>query len=81
MSTTALATIQRIIAEALMIPVDSIRADDPIANLKNIDSLSFAMIIVGIETETGSKIDPVDLMPLQTVGDLTKLLEKLQQPQ
>lgn len=81
MSTTALATIQRIIAEALMIPADSIRADDPIANLKNIDSLSFEMIIVGIETETGSKIDPVDLMPLQTVGDLTKLLEKLQQPQ
>ena len=81
MSTTALATIQRIIAEALMIPADSIRADDPIANLKNIDSLSFEMIIVGIETETGRKIDPVDLMPLQTVGDLTKLLEKLQQPQ
>ena len=81
MSTTALATIQRIIAEALMIPADSIHADDPIANLKNIDSLSFEMIIVGIETETSSKIDPVDLMPLQTVGDLTVLLEKLKQPQ
>ena len=81
MSHPQLAAIQRIIAESLLIPAQSIHLEDPIASLRNIDSLSFEMIIVGIETETSSKIDPVDLMPLQTVGDLTVLLEKLKQPQ
>ena len=77
MSTTALATIQRIIAEALMIPADSIRADDPIANLKNIDSLSFEMIVVSMESASGQSIDPLQLLPLKTVGDLAKLLQAL----
>jgi acyl carrier protein len=77
MSHPQLAAIQRIISESLLIPEQSIHLDDPIANLKNIDSLSFEMIIVAMETESGQTIDPLSLMPVKTVGDLADLLGQL----
>ncbi len=77
MSHPQLAAIQRIISESLLIPEQSIHLDDPIASLKNIDSLSFEMIIVAMETESGQTIDPLSLMPVKTVGDLADLLGQL----
>ena len=77
MSHPQLAAIQRIISESLLIPEQSIHLDDPIAHLKNIDSLSFEMIIVAMETESGQTIDPLSLMPVKTVGDLADLLGQL----
>lgn len=68
-------TIQRLIVESLLIPAESIRPEDEIAQLKNIDSLTFEMILVSIESETGRTIDPMDLMHVKTVGDLAKLLD------
>jgi len=68
-------TVRRLIAESLLIPADSIHADDELAQLKNIDSLTFEMILVAIETETGRTIDPMDLMQIKTVGDLARLLD------
>lgn len=68
-------TVRRLIAESLLIPADSIQAGDELAQLKNIDSLTFEMILVAIETETGSIIDPMDLVQVKTVGDLARLLD------
>ncbi len=72
-----LAAIQRIISESLLIPVESIHAQDTIIGLKNIDSLSFEMIVVAMETESGQSIDPLRLMSVKTVGDLAELLGQL----
>lgn len=77
MSHPQLAAIQRIISESLLIPAQSIHLEDPIASLRNIDSLSFEMIIVAMETESDQTIDPVSLMPAKTVGDLADLLGQL----
>lgn len=77
MSHPQLAAIQRIISESLLIPAQSIHLEDPIAGLRNIDSLSFEMIIVAMETDSGHAIDPVSLMPAKTVGDLADLLGQL----
>lgn len=74
MSQDNLEITRRLIAETLLIPQESIQAHDEIAQLKNIDSLSFEMIIVAIETETGKAIDPMRMFELKTVGDLTRLL-------
>lgn len=68
-------TLRRLIAESLLIPESSIHADDELAQLKNIDSLTFEMILVAIETETGRVIDPMDLMQIKTVGDLARLMD------
>lgn len=77
MSHPQLATVQRIISESLLIPADSIQEEDLIVNLKNIDSLSFEMIVVSIENETDKIISPESLFTIKTVGDLASLLEKL----
>ncbi|MDH5855735.1 acyl carrier protein [Lampropedia aestuarii] len=77
MSHPQLAAIQRIISESLLIPADSISEDDLIVNLKNIDSLSFEMIVVSIENETDKLIDPDNLLRIKTVKDLALLLEQL----
>lgn len=77
MSHAQLATVQRIISESLLIPADSIQEDDLIVNLKNIDSLSFEMIVVSIENETDTIISPDSLFAIKTVGDIASLLEKL----
>ena len=74
MSQDSLEITRRLIAETLLIPQDSIRSDDEIAQLKNIDSLSFEMIIVAIETETGTPIESMRMFELRTVGDLARLL-------
>ena len=68
-------TLRRLIAESLLIPESSIHADDELAQLKNIDSLTFEMILVAIETETGRVIDPMDLMQIKTVADLARLMD------
>lgn len=72
---SSLETTKRIISECLLIPASSIQADDQIAQLKNIDSLAFEMIVVAIETETGKAVAPTDLIGLQTVQQLAKLLD------
>ena len=72
--TQPLDTLRRLIGESLMIPADSIKADDEIGQLTNIDSMSFEMILVAIENETGKAINPTDLMQVRTVGDLAELL-------
>lgn len=77
LSPEALAKMQALIAESLMVPADSIGADDAIATLPNIDSLSFEMIVVSMESASGQSIDPLQLLPLKTVGDLAKLLQAL----
>lgn len=77
MSHAQLATIQRIISESLLIPAESIHEDDLIVNLKNIDSLSFEMIVVSIENETDRLVEPHNLLSIKTVKDLSVLLEQL----
>lgn len=67
-------TIQDIIAESLMISTSEIQPDSELAHLKNMDSLTFEMILVAIENKTGKTISPMDLMTVKTVGDLVGLL-------
>lgn len=69
--------IQGILAECLMIPASDIRLEDHIDRLKNMDSLSFEMVIVAMETESGKTIEPMRLMTLKTVHDLADLLGQL----
>ena len=68
---------KQILAAALMIPADSINADDRLLELKGMDSLAFESILVGIEDATGRDLDAAKAVGAETVADLALLLEKL----
>ena len=68
---------KQILAAALMIPADSISADDRLLELKGMDSLAFESILVGIEDLTGRDLDAAKAVGAETVADLALLLEKL----
>jgi len=69
-------TIQ-ILARALFIPADSIKAEDKLLELKGMDSLAFETIIVEMEDATGRDIDAAQAVGNETVSDLAELLKKL----
>lgn len=68
---------RKILAAALMVPPDSISADDKLLELKGMDSLAFESILVGIEDATGRDLDAAKAVGAETVADLALLLEKL----
>jgi len=68
---------RQILAKALFIPADGIRADDKLLELKGMDSLAFETILVEIEDVTGRDIDAASAVEAETVADLANLLEKL----
>ncbi|MGI9399942.1 MAG: acyl carrier protein [Rhizobiaceae bacterium] len=69
-------TIQ-ILARALFIPSESIKAEDKLLELKGMDSLAFETIIVELEDATGRDIDVAQAVGTETVADLAELLQKL----
>ncbi len=65
---------KNILAKCLFVSPDSIDDDDVIAEIKPIDSLAFETIMLEVEESTGQPIDPIDILQLQTVADLAKII-------
>jgi acyl carrier protein len=64
-----------ILSAALFIPIEKISDDGAVSSLKELNSLSFEMIIVEIEKHLGHEVDPMKLLELRSVKDLAALLE------
>jgi acyl carrier protein len=58
------------------VPTEKIGDDDKLQTIKELDSLSFASIVVELESRAGREIDPVDLLELRSVRDVAALLER-----
>lgn len=67
---------KNILAKCLFVSPDSIDDEDVIAEIKPIDSLAFETIMLEVEESTGQPIDPIDILQLQTVADLAKIIAK-----
>lgn len=64
-----------ILAKCLFIPEDSIRADADIASLGKIDSLTFELIVLEVENVSGREVDPIQLLEMESVADLARILD------
>ncbi len=67
---------KNILAKCLFVNPDQIESDDIIAEIKSIDSLAFETIMLEVEEFTGQSVEPLDILELQTVADLAKILAK-----
>lgn len=67
---------KELLSGCLFIPVDKIGDDAALQSIKQMDSLSFAAVVLELEEHAGHEIDPVDLLELRTVRDVAGLLEK-----
>ncbi|MEN3929909.1 acyl carrier protein [Microvirga sp. W0021] len=65
-----------ILSGCLFIPKEKISDDADIHSVKGLDSLSFETIILEIERRTGREVDPVELLQMNSVKDLARLLER-----
>ncbi len=65
---------KNILAKCLFVNPDSIEDDDVIAEIKPIDSLAFETIMLEVEESTGQPVNPIDILQLQTVADLAKII-------
>ncbi|MGB5213798.1 MAG: acyl carrier protein [Anderseniella sp.] len=65
---------KEILAKCLFVNPDTIDDDDHINDIKIIDSLTFETLVLEIEEKTGRDLKPTDILNLQTVADLAKLL-------
>lgn len=65
-----------IIAKSLNIPESDIKSTHTINDLKEIDSVEFATIVATIEKHTHKPLSIEDLLTLDTISQLAKILEK-----
>ncbi len=65
-----------ILAKSLNIPESDIKSTHTINDLKDIDSVEFAILIATIEKYTKNPIPIEDLLNLDNVHQIAKLLEK-----
>ena len=65
---------KNILAKCLFVNPDSIEDEDVIVEIKAIDSLAFETIMLEVEESTGQPVDPIDILQLQTVADLAKII-------
>ena len=70
----SLAQAKAIISGCLLIPVEHIRDDAEIGDLRDVDSMMFEGILIEVEEATGTEIDVMDLVQLRTVQDIARLL-------
>ncbi|HYG07942.1 MAG TPA: acyl carrier protein [Stenotrophomonas sp.] len=73
---SALQEAKEILSGCLFVPVDKIGDEAAIQSIKQMDSLSFATVVMELEERAGRQIDPVDLLELRTVRDVARLLER-----
>ncbi|WP_337660382.1 acyl carrier protein [Anderseniella sp. Alg231-50] len=71
---------KNILAKCLFVNPDDIEAEDVIAEIKPIDSLAFETIMLEVEEATGQPVEPHDVLQLQTVADLAKVIAGKTQP-
>lgn len=72
----ALDEAKEVLSGCLFIPKEKIGDDASIQSIKQMDSLSFATVVLEIEGRVGREIDAVDLLGLRTVRDIAGLLER-----
>ncbi len=65
---------KEILAKCLFVNPDKIGDEDVITDIKAIDSLTFETLVLEIEEKTGQDLAPKDILNIQTVADLAKLL-------
>lgn len=65
-----------ILAKSLNIPESDIKSTHTINDLKDIDSVEFAILIATIEKHTKKPIPIEDLLNIDNVRQIAKLLEK-----
>ncbi|WP_250065369.1 acyl carrier protein [Stenotrophomonas mori] len=65
-----------LLSGCLFVPVEKIGDDDRLQTIKELDSLSFASIVVELESRIGHPVDPVELLELRSVRDVAGLLER-----
>ena len=65
---------KNILAKCLFVSPDAIEDEDVIVEIKPIDSLAFETIMLEVEETTGQPVDPLDILQLQTVADLAKII-------
>lgn len=73
---TALLEAKELLSGCLFVPVEKIADDARLQTIKELDSLSFATLVVELEARAGREIDPVDLLELRSVRDVASLLER-----
>lgn len=66
---------KQIISRALSIPVDQIPDDGKISDIGQLDSLSFEKLVIELEKTIGHEVNPVSLLELRSVKDLTNILK------
>lgn len=65
-----------ILAKSLNIPENDIKSTHTINDLKDIDSVEFAILVATIEKYTKTPIPIEDLLTIDTVHQIAKILEK-----
>ncbi|MDR1828065.1 MAG: acyl carrier protein [Methylobacteriaceae bacterium] len=73
---SALREAQEVVAVALKIAPDDIKADDSITTYGKLDSVSFERLVLEIEERLDRKVRAVDFLNMKTVQDLADYLEK-----
>ncbi|MFC3550365.1 acyl carrier protein [Lysobacter cavernae] len=67
---------KELLSGCLFIPVEKIDDEATIQSIKEMDSLSFASVVMELEERAGRTIDVMELLELKTVRDVATLLER-----
>lgn len=73
---TAMIEAKELLSGCLFVPAEKIGDDDKLQTIKELDSLTFASIVLQLEARTGRQIEPEDLLQLRSVRDVAELLER-----
>jgi len=67
---------KELLSGCLFVPVDKIDDDAVLHDLKEMDSLSFATLVLQLEQSVGREIDVMEILDLRSVRDVAALLGK-----
>ena len=70
--------IKELVVQEMNIPAEKVSMESKIAEDLGADSIDAMELIMGVEEEFDIEIDNDDAMNIKTIGDLVKLIEKLQ---
>lgn len=73
---TALQEAKELLSGCLFVPAEKIGDDQLLQAIKELDSLSFASVVMELEARAGHEIDPTELIELRSVRDVAQLLER-----
>jgi acyl carrier protein len=67
---------KELLSGCLFVPIEKIGDDDRLKTIAEMDSLSFASIVVELQDRISRQIDPEELLQLRSVRDVAALLEQ-----